>query len=300
MAENKKYLIGIGTNKAGTTSLFNYLGDHPKITPSVSKQLNYFFDAETTAIEAQGKWERPYNEAFKTDRQSEYLLDISPDYMYDLNVAERINKELGSNNVYILCILRDPVDRFKSWFNYSKQNGHLQEDIRFNEFISKQDESQATKSPFAALKTGKYLTFLHPFIQHFPHFKVIFTEDLKSKPKEILEEITTWLNIDNDIYKDYTFNTYNKTVKVKNKGLEKIYLGIHGWVKRGLINLPFFFNLFKPFGKYFSAVMKRKNSQSLDNQELDDKSLKKAYIQSVTDLEKELKLKTPWKRFHHV
>ena len=300
MAKNKKYLIGIGTNKAGTTSLFNYLSDHPKITPSVSKQLNYFFNEDTSAIKSEGKWNRPYLEAFKDSEHSEFLLDLSPDYMYDPKVADNIAQELGQNQVYILCILRDPIERLNSWFNYSKQNGQLNESISFDDFIHRQNKNESSTSPFAALETGHYINYLKNFFQKFPNFKIVFTEDLKSNPRETLSEITSWLDLDDSLFQDYTFNTYNKTVKVKNRFLENLYLGIHGWVKRGLINLPFFFNLFKPFGKIISSIIRKGNSDSVESIEPENKQLIKEYTQSVIELEKQLNITTPWNRYHNV
>ncbi len=303
MAEKKKYLIGIGTNKAGTTSLFNYLGDHPQITPSVTKQLNYFFDETTGAIESEGKWNRPYLDAFKNIGNAEYLLDISPDYMYDQKVAENILKELGKDQVYILCILRDPMDRFNSWFNYSKQNGHLSEQVSFDDFIQKQNKDESITSPFSALETGHYINYIQAFANVFPNFKIIFTEDLKNNPKETMSSLTTWLKLSDKIYHDYSFNTYNKTVKVKNRFVENLYLGIHGWVKRGLINLPFFFNLFKPFGKFISSTIRKSNSKNVDfnpSENNQTNEVMKKYTNSVRTLEEQLKISTPWSRYKNV
>lgn len=297
MENNKKYLIGIGTNKAGTTSLFNYLGDHPQITPSVSKQLNYFLSGDTTGIESEGKWNRPYIEAFKNSDGSEYFLDISPDYMYDSKVANNIAIELNPAQVYILCILRDPSDRFNSWFNYSKQNGHLNQQISFEDFFKNQKKNESSISPFSALETGHYINYLQTFIHKFPNFKIIFTEDLKNNPKKTLASVTTWLNLNDSIYRDYSFNTYNKTVKVKNRFLENLYLGIHGWVKRGFINLPFFFNLLKPFGKFISSIVRKSNSEKVESNPSDNKELINVYTQSVKQLEKKLNITTPWKRY---
>lgn len=41
-----RYLIIAGTTKAATTSLFNYLADHPEICASNVKETRFFLDAD--------------------------------------------------------------------------------------------------------------------------------------------------------------------------------------------------------------------------------------------------------------
>ena len=42
--EEKKYFIIAGTNKAATTSFFEYLAAHPQLCPSYIKQTFFFLD----------------------------------------------------------------------------------------------------------------------------------------------------------------------------------------------------------------------------------------------------------------
>ena len=41
-----EYLIIGGSTKCATTSLFNYLGDHPEICPAIYKETRFFLNPE--------------------------------------------------------------------------------------------------------------------------------------------------------------------------------------------------------------------------------------------------------------
>jgi len=46
MFNNREFLIIGGTSKAGTTSLYTYLADHPQICPSALKETRFFLDSD--------------------------------------------------------------------------------------------------------------------------------------------------------------------------------------------------------------------------------------------------------------
>ena len=55
----RKFMVGVGAQKAGTTWLFDYLGRHPDVAMSPIKELHYF--DQIFRPELCGMWERDFN-----------------------------------------------------------------------------------------------------------------------------------------------------------------------------------------------------------------------------------------------
>ncbi|MBA2561058.1 MAG: hypothetical protein H0V07_14455, partial [Propionibacteriales bacterium] len=66
-------------SKAGTTSLFDYLGQHPEVCPSDVKELRYFsplrYGEETAPITT-------YSAHFDSCTQQKYAMEATPGYFY--------------------------------------------------------------------------------------------------------------------------------------------------------------------------------------------------------------------------
>lgn len=112
-----KLFIG-GVYKAGTTSLFSYLSSHGNIGASSKKELGYFLPIQF------GKSLSPLDEYlsyFKQLKGSDlrYVMEASPGYIYGgSTIADAMKDLLGEFK--IIFILREPVERLVSFYNYLK------------------------------------------------------------------------------------------------------------------------------------------------------------------------------------
>ena len=87
----------VGAPKAGTTSLYHYLNEHPQIEMSSQKEPDYFSDA---AIQKQGIYygknridtEEKYNTLFNTQKNDILFGEGSVSYLFYKNVASDIKK----------------------------------------------------------------------------------------------------------------------------------------------------------------------------------------------------------------
>src|SRR5690606_13988215 len=92
----KEYLIIIGTNKAGTTSLFDYLENHPEIEGSFVKQTFFFLDKSLQEKLDLGSVYY-YNgglhlfDSYFSDENRKYKLEASPDYLYAKYTPKRLH-----------------------------------------------------------------------------------------------------------------------------------------------------------------------------------------------------------------
>lgn len=108
------HAIIIGTQKAATTSLFDYLTQHPQVVGSFKKEL-HFFDDENQYQQGASKYKNSFP---KVDR-SKYLIEATPSYLYHSKVPERIKRY--SFEPKLICVLRDPIDRAYSAYNMYTQ-----------------------------------------------------------------------------------------------------------------------------------------------------------------------------------
>lgn len=111
-------LIVIGAQKAGTTSLYQYLSYHPDIEVPMTKEINYF-----TSLGNRLPSSEEYLTFFPTrnGRNTRFSsVDISPTYLLDAtNCSKNIHR--FDPNTKIVAILREPTSRaISSWFMYKK------------------------------------------------------------------------------------------------------------------------------------------------------------------------------------
>ena len=102
----------VGAPKAGTTSLYQYLGQHPRIFIPEVKELHYFSQPEVSDTYypvPMVKTEEEYRGYFRDCREDQIAGDFSPSYLIHEEAAQRI-REFEPEARIIVC-LRDPVDR---------------------------------------------------------------------------------------------------------------------------------------------------------------------------------------------
>jgi hypothetical protein len=103
------YLI-IGAQKAGTSSLFNYLSMHPQVKNSYKKEVHYFDKNYDKPI----NWYKQYF-PFKFGVNDKTMIgEATPNYLYHPFVAGRIKKTIP--DVKMIVLLRNPVERVISQY----------------------------------------------------------------------------------------------------------------------------------------------------------------------------------------
>ena len=125
----------VGAARSGTTSLYQYLSQHPQVYLPPVKELNYF--SQVTSDQYQDYEEPLPNKTYHTkiiqsaesyDRlfegASEGLLkgDVSPSYLWHHQTAKRIAEH--NPNAKILVTLRHPVKRAFSHYLMAKSVGY--------------------------------------------------------------------------------------------------------------------------------------------------------------------------------
>jgi Sulfotransferase domain len=138
-----EFLI-IGVQKGGTTSLYRYLEQHPRVASAFAKEV-HFFDNHTHDYKY-GKGLSWYRSHFAYNLSKFYPSFIprsnlvtgeaSPDYIFDVHAPQRIAEALPQAKLIIL--LRNPVDRAYSHYMHNVRAAwdRKREPLSFEEAIA--------------------------------------------------------------------------------------------------------------------------------------------------------------------
>jgi Sulfotransferase family len=197
----------LGTTKSGTTSLNNYLDQHPDIYMSPVKEPRFFaFEGET--LDFVGPRSQIINTSSITDlnrysalfqgAQNEKAIgEASALYLFVEKAAQSIHRHIP--DARLIAILRNPVDRAYSQFLHNVRDGY--EDS--NSFLEalQQDESRQQRRWEPGLyyiPWGFYSVQLQRYFQLFDkqQIKIIMYEDFENNLKSTIGEIFRFLKVD--------------------------------------------------------------------------------------------------------
>jgi hypothetical protein len=220
-----------GTNKAGTTSLFQYLKDHPQVCNSRDKETGYFLPFRY------GKQAEPiekYTEQFADYKGEKIIMEATPGYFYGgLPLANALQNTV-QQNCKILIILREPVSRLISFYKAKKKSLELDKNLDFNFYVNaclNLPESEIKKrenNKMTGISSGYYVEYLDDWMNVFKNnLKITFFDDLHSDPKKFMIVLCNWLEIDAGYFKDFNFEIENKTYQYKSKVIQKMAVTVN-------------------------------------------------------------------------
>jgi len=225
--QESTYLIVGGTTKAGTTSLYKYLADHPQICASTLKETRFFLDLNyplPSPARFEGDNIGRYTEFFGHCAGEKIRMEATPDYLYSeqaLNVAKLLP------HAKIIFILRDPIERLVSWYKFAKQRGMLDETVSFDAYVHMQLNVRITPSTPVHLRTleqGRYDQYLVRFRQAMGNRVMeIGFDELRDRPIGTMKKLSVFAGIDGRFYEDYQFSIKNKSVAVRSQIVERTY-----------------------------------------------------------------------------
>jgi hypothetical protein len=238
----------IGAAKAGTTSLYNYLKQHPQIYMSPVKEPKFFAFEEGEKPDFQGPGDIKANRFVVTDLESysnlfeghTYELAIgeaSPAYLYCPKTAERIRKILP--NTKLIVILRDPVERSYSSFLHLRRDG-IEPLSDFAQALQAEEIRIKNNWGFIwhYMNMSLYYVQLQRYFENFNsnQIKVYLYEEFKNHTIRVLQDIFEFLEVDKQFIVDTSIKA-NVSGIPRNKLLHK------------LLNEPNFFKkkFLKPF-----------------------------------------------------
>lgn len=205
--------IVIGAQKSGTTSLLRYMNEHPEIY-----QPDWEFPYFCIDEKYEQGWAVAATEEFADADEQQVWGKKTPHYMGDMRVPERIKTEMP--DVKLIAILRDPVER--TFSHYRMGVRHQGEERSFEEAITTQlNRTPTGPYTYPLDKTECYVTWseygriLETYTEHFDRDSlfVLFTDDLKQRPAEILQALFRFLEVDDQFVPDNIGTRYHRGTK---------------------------------------------------------------------------------------
>jgi hypothetical protein len=211
----------IGAQKAATTSLYNWISQHPDVCgPSTLKDYPFFL-REDFFNKGVNSLKKEYLESGFVNQK--ILLQGSVQYMLDARAIKRIFE--FDSNAKLICVLRDPVERAISAYKYfSKLNI---ETLTLSEAIKIEDkrgkESLQKYFDFTYKAHGLYAKQLKAIFNIFPKTSILILlyDDLKEDPEETMVKVFNFLEVDNNFKPN--FKILNTTGKVKYQLLQNLF-----------------------------------------------------------------------------
>jgi tetratricopeptide (TPR) repeat protein len=210
--------IIIGAAKAGTTSLYHYLSQHPQILPAVKKEVGFFNHNDYLKLTL--NW---YLSHFPTIPQSIGFLtgEATPSYLIS-DIQQQVFEFFPQ--IKLIAILRNPVERAISHyyhrFKHGWENNSLEQainsELAMSEELahSEQIEQFYREKGLVYLLGGLYFHHLKRWMTVFPRqqFLILTNEQLLNEPESTMKQIYDFLALpdnQNLKFKKHNVGYYN-------------------------------------------------------------------------------------------
>lgn len=203
----------IGAQKSGSTTLYDYLVQHPDIRSALTKEV-HFFDSNHHRGE---NWYRSNFPLAVPGRPRTWLTGEATPY-YLLHPLAPARAAALVPEAKLLVTLRHPVDRAYSHYQHERAKGT--EGLPFGEALAR--EAERIAGPWARLCRGecrlapevqsysylarsRYDEQIARWLEHYPvdRLLAVAAEELFAEPATVMRRVFTFLGLDPDVPLDY-------------------------------------------------------------------------------------------------
>ena len=194
----------IGAKRCGTTSLYEYLGQHPCIKKSSHDNIGFFNDNFHLGIDFYKSFFPTIFEKKKIIQKNKKFMtyDVTPFYIYHEQTPKRIHQILP--NIKLIVILRNPVDRSYSNYFLGDQQKTFEELIADEKKILNKIDKNNVDEYYdfvhtSMLARGFYAEQLETWYKIFPKNQILIikSEDFAIQTNKIMNEIFNFLGLEN-------------------------------------------------------------------------------------------------------
>ena len=215
----------VGAPKAGTTSLYHYLDQHPEIFMSPIKEPNLFAteirmenlsdelrgDAEEDRRELEEYLRGPmlekrfggmisewadYQKLFQNAKGEKAVGEASVCYLWSKTAAANIRERIPQAK--IIMMLRDPCEIAFSLYLQSVAGGHIRGSFRETIEACRRNTSEKFSIVYPFLELGLLHEQVERFLDAFPRENVLilYYEEYRERPSEVFAQIFRFLSVD--------------------------------------------------------------------------------------------------------
>ncbi len=236
----------VGAPKAGTTSLYRYLDQHPSVYMSPIKEPCFFapevvdftpdsrarFETDRPALRVylDGpmrerrtgivlEWDQ-YLKLFKNVTTETAIGEVSGNYLGSSGAPRAIKSRIPDARIVVM--LRDPVDRLFSQYAAAVGSGDTRK--AFVPWVEEQRAAEAGRRPaFGPVWTGFYASHLARYFEHFARdqVRVFLYEDYSRTPQTVLNDVLAFLQV-NERHDVDTHQRHNVTLVPRWPALHRL------------------------------------------------------------------------------
>ncbi|MGB0910916.1 MAG: sulfotransferase family protein [Nitrospirales bacterium] len=223
MTDKGPDFVGIGAAKAGTSWLAFLMNQHSSLRMASEKEITFF--------SSEKKWSKGkewYRSRLPRREPNTLIGEFSVSYMTH---AEKTATRLKSMNeqVRLIAILRHPLKRAQSHWNWLHQLGRVKYGTPFN-----------LETTPAVLRDSLYFQNLKPFIEQFgrSQIHVLKYENLVKDPLDTVNRLFTFLEVEQLTKIEFSDQRVGETIIPRWQTLDSFRRCLHRWAgKKGLVSL---------------------------------------------------------------
>lgn len=223
----------IGAGRSGTTSLCSALAQHPEICFSTIKEVNYF-----SIEDLYSRGEEYFHSFF--DYKDENVVATSDTYL--LPAYDAIEKIHSYNpEMKLVVLLRDPVNRAYSSYNYSVNYGHHKAYHSFLDSIDIEKDIMQKKDLIEINNLGHfygslYARHLQEWAKLFPKQQMLIlrTSDMRDNPGRFSSKLTDFLGIQSY---QFTYEKQNVNAIPRSRLMERMLIDRNSILRKAVRKL---------------------------------------------------------------
>lgn len=232
-----------GVPKAGTSSVFRWLVDHPEVDGPSDKETYYCIDPGTHMFRADSNWGGQglagYEKLFaRCDPSARVLVECTPGYVYSKTALRELPSLPGKPQ--FIFVLREPVAQLQSLFAYFQQNWNwVPRDMSFREFIAaveqRRHDFKGNELAADALANAWYPEHLRRWQAAVgaDRMVVLLFEDLVSDSRSVMRGLAERMGIEPAFYDCYKFPHENETYAARSGLLQDVNIWIRSRLPKG-------------------------------------------------------------------
>lgn len=221
-----------GMGRSGTTSIFQYLSEHPSVCASAKKETRFFEYA------LYGQPSPPLTDLsahFPHYAGEPVLAEASPGYFSGgTPVATAMHGALGADS-RVIVILREPVSRLTSFYNLSISRMQIADATTLEEYVAGCERAtnvRESRQESSQIYQGYYGGFYaEPLAEWFEVFgdrlRIEFFENLQKDSARFMMDLSTWLGIDAGFYDGREVEVQNAATGYRRAWIHRLANGVN-------------------------------------------------------------------------
>ena len=221
-----------GAQKSGTTSLFEYITDHPKVIPPSGKESHYF---DNNFFKPVLWYRRKFPSHIRKLYQNGLTGEATPYYLFHPLSPSRIYSLIP--NVKLIILLRNPIDRAIShyWMEFERGNESLPMDEAFSrekerlsgeeaKLINGEESYSFPHQRHSYLSRGIYADQLDRYRKFFSDDQILIiqSERLFKDTKYVMKKVFDFLELRYKSFESKKYNEGNKSKEVECDLVKKL------------------------------------------------------------------------------